>query len=502
MRRFAHMPAPLLIVTAVLLAAPVIVTAQEGPASWAIYLPGGEQMSSPVRAHGDVSLVDALSFSDALGVAYHRDDLGRYVFCFPGARAVFVPDGAFAELAGVPVQLAVPAVLDDHRLYVPEAVWSEYVTAHAPGLAALHRSPRNLSYDPPDSDVLRLEVGAGTDSVRVNLLLARPQPARIELLDSTRIALRLPSARLGAPPDVEIPEGGAVARGAWDRSARMLVIETRDPVRGARLNGPGDDCRLVITLAFTGSGGERGNPGRARLEKERRKWVIDKVVIDPGHGGRDPGAIGRNGTREKDLTLDTARILRDLIRRRLPDIEIVMTRDADVFIPLHERTQIANRVNGKLFISIHYNSAGDRRAHGLETYFLAPARTERAMEIAMRENSVVKYEQQVHEYPDLGDETFIVLTMAQAQFSRESEDLAAMVLDGIHERTRQKSRGVDQAGFYVLMGASMAAILVEGGFLSNAKEERLMRTKQYRREVAESICDAIETFTRKYERQS
>jgi N-acetylmuramoyl-L-alanine amidase len=478
---------------------PICAFTQNGDV-WTLHLPGNQMTTAPIHAIGNVSCVDALSFADALGVDYHRDGNGRYIFSFPDARAIFAPDAAFADLNGTVVQLPVAPLKTDTRLFVPATIWIDYVNRFTPGLVALHRSPHALSFSPSISDILELDadpIDVNADSAHVNLLLTRPMNASLALIDSTRLALRLTDAD---PGDYAFPAYTSdKPEFAWDHARSQLIIRLPRALHAARLAGPGDDCRYTLTVSFVEEENGTQWDVQTALEADRQKWTIDTVVIDAGHGGKDPGAVGKSGVYEKDLALSTARKVRDEMQRRLPGIDIVMTRDSDQFIPLYERTRIANRANGKLFVSIHFNSARDKRAHGLETYFLAPARTDRAMEIAKKENAVIQYEEQMHDYPELGDEAFILLSMAQAQFGKESEDLAAMVLDGMQTRTGQKSRGVDQAGFYVLMGASMPAILVEGGFISNAKEERLVRSSGYQKNVAESIADAIEDFVKEYE---
>jgi N-acetylmuramoyl-L-alanine amidase len=486
----------------ILMMIPKTVFSQNGDV-WTIHLPGNQTTTAPIRTVGDVSCVDALSFADALGVDYHRDALGRYVFSFPDARAIFAPDATFAELNGNVVQLPIAPLKTDSRLFVPGTIWIDYINRYTPGLVALHRSPHALSFNPPTSDLLSLTadpIRSSTDSAHVELLLTRPMSASLALIDSTRLALRIPNAD---PGDFTFPAYTSdKPEFAWDHQRSQLIIRLPQKLYAARLTGPGDDCRYTLTLAFAEEENGTKWDVQTALAADKRKWNIDTVVIDAGHGGKDPGAVGKSGTYEKDLALATALKVQTEMRKRLPGINVVMTRDDDTFIPLYERTRIANRANGKLFVSIHFNSARDRRAHGLETYFLAPARTERAMEIAKKENEVIQFEEQMHDYPELGDEAFILLSMAQAQFGKESEDLASLVLDGMQTRTQQKSRGVDQAGFYVLMGASMPAILVEGGFISNAKEEKLVRSREYQEKVAESIVDAIEEFVTKYQGDS
>ncbi|MBD3289703.1 hypothetical protein GF337_12930 [candidate division KSB1 bacterium] len=233
------------------------------------------------------------------------------------------------------------------------------------------------------------------------------------------------------------------------------------------------------------------------LEQVKKKWLIDKIVIDPGHGGKDPGAIGRGGTYEKDVTLGIALKLKDILREK-SDIEVLMTRDDDRFIELKHRTEFANRNEAKLFISIHANSNPSKRIKGVSTYFLGPENTEEAREVALLENSVIKYEKN-SKYADLSAENFILSAMAQNIYNTESEDLAAIVQEVISDHCNLIDRGVRQANFYVLWGASMPNILVETAFISNRTEERKLRTSAFQQKIAEALYKSIMKFKKKYE---
>jgi len=233
------------------------------------------------------------------------------------------------------------------------------------------------------------------------------------------------------------------------------------------------------------------------LIDQRQKWAFDVIVIDPGHGGKDPGAVGSKGTKEKNIVLQVAKRLKPLLEQRLK-VRVVMTRDTDKFVPLSERGNIANSAGGKLFVSLHCNAARDRKAHGIETYFLAPARRQRALEVALAENSVIQYEETTAQYPDLTDEGYILTAMAQSHFLKESEYLASVVQTETARVLNLPDRGVDQAGFYVLIGASMPGILFEMGFISNRKEESLLRTTRFQQQLAEALFRSIEAFVSRY----
>lgn len=235
---------------------------------------------------------------------------------------------------------------------------------------------------------------------------------------------------------------------------------------------------------------------KRELEQEKKKWLIDKIVIDPGHGGKDPGAVGRSSY-EKNITLAIALELKRLIQANT-NIKVLMTRDDDNFVELKHRTEFANRNQAKLFISIHANSNTNRRLKGVSTYFLGPGNTDEAREVALLENSVIKYENE-SKYADLTTENFILSAMAQNQYNSESEDLAAIVQHEISRRCGLINRGVKQAGFYVLWGSSMPNILIETAFISNHEEEKKLNSPTFQKKIAKSVYEAIRSFKRKYE---
>ena len=212
------------------------------------------------------------------------------------------------------------------------------------------------------------------------------------------------------------------------------------------------------------------------------------------HGGGDPGALGPRGTKEKDIALDIAKRV-GLLLEKNTKLKVVYTRQEDVFIPLWKRTKIANESNGKVFLSIHLNGSPNQSVYGFETYLLRPGKTEDAIEVASRENEVIKFEEKTeNRYKDLTGEGLIMATMAQSIFMKESEELAAMIQEEMAKKIKSKNRGVKQAGFHVLIGASMPNILVEAGYLTNRNEEKNLRNAKYRQSIASCIYKAIVKF--------
>jgi N-acetylmuramoyl-L-alanine amidase len=218
---------------------------------------------------------------------------------------------------------------------------------------------------------------------------------------------------------------------------------------------------------------------------------IGRIVIDPGHGGHDTGTIGPTGLMEKDLCLDVALRLGKIIQQRLPGADVVYTRSDDTFIPLEERTNIANQAKADLFISIHANSSRDHAARGIETYYLNMKGSAEAMEVAARENATA--EQGVHDLQDL------VKKIAQTEKIEESKEFAEDIQDSLAKRVQKssktvKDRGVRKAPFVVLIGADMPSILTEISFLSNPADEKLLKQPEQRQRVAEGLYQGVASY--------
>ena len=218
---------------------------------------------------------------------------------------------------------------------------------------------------------------------------------------------------------------------------------------------------------------------------------IGRIVIDAGHGGHDTGTIGPTGLMEKDLCLDVALRLGKIIQQKLPGADIVYTRSDDTFIPLEERTHIANEAKADLFISIHANSSPDHGARGVETYYLNLRGSPEAMAVAARENAVSQ--ESIHDLED------VVKRITRTEKIDESKELAEDVQDSLSRRIQKtarpvKNRGVRKAPFVVLIGADMPSILTEISFLSNPSDEQLLKKPEHRQRVAEGLYQGVAAY--------
>ena len=224
---------------------------------------------------------------------------------------------------------------------------------------------------------------------------------------------------------------------------------------------------------------------------------VSRIVIDAGHGGHDPGVLGK-GLNEATLVLDVALRLEKLLLKE-PGLEVVLTRRTDVYIPLEERTQLANRESADLFLSIHANASRNEAAKGIETYFLSFASSPEAETVAARENSASARE--MHQLPD------IIKAIALNNKLDESRDLANMVQESLVTSLRKsnkeiRSRGVKKAPFVVLIGAAMPSVLAEISFVSNKQELSLLKTNAYKQKIAESLFSAVMRYRKSLKGQS
>lgn len=258
---------------------------------------------------------------------------------------------------------------------------------------------------------------------------------------------------------------------------------------------------LVLPLLVTGNVVNvlLNSPADAGPKLPKPKNVI-RVVVDAGHGGQDPGALGKK-SQEKDITLALAQELEKMIKKNHPEVEVLLTRNTDVFIPLFRRIQFANEENADLFISIHCNHISNPNTRGTETFVMGLHRAEENLAVAKRENSSIlleyNYKENYDGYDPNSIEGHIMMSMYQNAYLEKSIEFAALVEKSFEKMSFSKSRGVKQAGFAVLRRASMPAVLVEAGFLSNEEEENFLLSQDGQKKVCQAMLEAVKQFVEK-----
>ncbi len=328
---------------------------------------------------------------------------------------------------------------------------------------------------------------------RVVFETSAPLTHRVESSRPNEARIRLLGLAAGARAE-EIKDGliDALRLERAGRDALLQVTFVSAPAE-TRVTTLTDPHRLVFDFG-------RPEP-EAGGREAHQATPLRVIVLDAGHGGHDTGAVGPSGLTEKELVLDVTRRVARLVEGEL-GVKVLLTRDDDTFITLRDRTSFANKERADLFVSIHANAHGNSVSSGVETYFLSSEATDSsARQAAAVENSVIQLEKTAAARGRADILKAILWDLAQSEFQVESSRLAEIVQDSMTRALRLPNRGVKQAGFYVLGGAAMPAILIEIGFLSNPREERRFRDPRYRDEIARAIFAGLAEYKRYWDQR-
>jgi N-acetylmuramoyl-L-alanine amidase len=275
----------------------------------------------------------------------------------------------------------------------------------------------------------------------------------------------------------------------YNANTVRIVFDLRKADYDYKISSLEDPPRLIIDFFPKGT-------DEKKIDAKADMFLLKRVVVlDAGHGGHDPGAVGFKGLYEKDVVLDIVRKMRDIMTSEYPLYEVILTRDSDVFIPLDERAAVANKKSAELFVSVHANASPNRQARGIETYLLNWTNDEESMRVAARENAIsLKKMKQVQN--ELG---FILASLERESKRDESVKLAGHIQNSLTSTITQQyhevsNLGVKQALFYVLVGAKMPSSLVEVSFISNPEEEKLLSDESYRQKIAYSVVAGIHAY--------
>ncbi|MBI5100377.1 MAG: N-acetylmuramoyl-L-alanine amidase [Nitrospirae bacterium] len=341
------------------------------------------------------------------------------------------------------------------------------------------------------NDVKDISYWSFPDYTRVVVTLSdSPEFTRNRLSGPDRIYFDIKNSRITNEVKTTLPVGNgmlkSVRAGQFNDSTVRVVLDL-EKVKDYKVMVLEDPMRMIVDIY----GAKTARPDQAAAVPKKR------IVIDPGHGGHDPGAVGPNKLYEKDVVLDIALKLRKILGED-PNIEVFLTRDRDVFIPLDQRTAIANGKNADLFVSVHANASPRRAAKGIETYFLNWTNDEEALKVAARENHIsLKKMKRMNDERD-------VLEIIKGDLLRDNKRDESLKLANHIQLSMVKKLnseyddivdlGVKQALFYVLLGAKMSSVLVEVSFISNPVEEKLLSKETYRGELARSIASGIASY--------
>ena len=397
---------------------------------------------------------------------------------------------------GKPVLLDAPVRVRGGVWLVPESFVGRVVPALVAATSAGLTSSR-FAAAPAEVGLEDVRVRSYPSFTRIVVETSAAVTHRIESSGPREARVRLIGLGSGAHSQ-EIGDGliaeVRVDRSGTDGVLRVIYEGTAGTIRAITLADP---PRIVLDIARPVDPGQR--------ESREQLAPLKTIVLDAGHGGHDSGATGPTGLMEKDLVLDVTRRVAKLVEARL-GLKVLLTRDADNFVTLRDRTSYANRQHADLFVSIHANAHRDAAADGVETYFLSSEATDStARQVAALENGVVQLEQPTGRGSGQGQVDIvkaILWDLAQSEFQVESSRLAEVVHDSMTQSLRISNRGVKQAGFYVLGGAAMPAILLEIGFVTNPREERKLKDTKYRDEIARAILAGLAEYKRAWDQRA
>jgi N-acetylmuramoyl-L-alanine amidase len=464
----------------------------------------GDPVSYAVTAfeRGRVLYVSVEEFADALGFASYVNARNGKAVIRIGSRSVKIsPYNPFLMIDDAVVQMALPTASLNGRLYVPVAHFLDALGGSFPYRPALQQDRRTLLLSKVRRNITDFDAEAKGNGVVIRLHTTRR-------FSPSDVAVSVQQGWLhltlfgGVLDTVQMASDGIsgifqkMVSYQFDKSAQLSFLFGKDILdRQVSVDQNG------VSLSVWSSDATDRTAAASVPDALKSRWLIDTIIIDPGHGGRDPGTIGRSGLKEKEVNLEIGLRLRDLLKAGLPKTRVLMTRSTDVFVGLKERGQFANTQGGKLFISIHANANTSRSARGYSTYFLGIGKSRQAIEVAQRENSVIQYEDAPEAYQEYQDFDYILNAIALSSYLKESQQFAELVNGNLGRRAQIPDQGVHQMGLLVLIGASMPGILVETAFLSNAHEERLLKTRSFQQDVAEALCESIRTFKKQSEEE-
>ncbi|MBC8478679.1 N-acetylmuramoyl-L-alanine amidase, partial [bacterium] len=430
--------------------------------------------------------------ASATGCSYYQAAPYHYLH-FNGHPIRLMVGSFFFDRGGEVCQLAAAPLLEAGELFLPLSLLSQ-----------LHPPEGDWHYDP----------------LARELLVRQPEGVQgfsiAELPEGVLLRLHLDQVPDYAGDSVNHSGRLVFAKADVPQACLPTVIYHPD-ISGFRVTTPGDELQVEFDYAstlelleiFESDDHKRisflfGSGSALALETELPAWTppvgwsLDTIIIDPGHGGRDPGAVSPWGMYEKTITLAIGLELERLLKED-GRFQVYMTRRDDRFVSPKDRTRFANQHAGKLFISIHCNAARNRSARGFETFLLRTARNEYALNVALKENAVVRLENAPEQYDAMRTDNYILMSLAQSAFVQESAQFALQLKPHLSPLIRPHSRGISQAGFYVLWGASMPAVLLESGFITNKRDYNLLKSAKGRKQLARALFDSILDFKRQYE---
>lgn len=416
----------------------------------------------------------------------------------------FLLSSSFFEYNDSVFNLTYPVEMKEGQLYLPIETAIPFIDRIFQQKITWDRKSKNISVNSEYFNINDISISSKANGLLIELFMSTALAYEVFVTEGNWINISVRDGKLNSSRILSRRDHRYMyeLKAHQVAGAAQVSIRLKRTVENWHHKIQYDPTRIQISIADAGFEIEASD-SQSKIGPDDR---IDVIVIDPGHGGKQYGAVGRNGTREKDVALEIGKRLAKLIRKD-KQFKVIMTRDQDETVTLEKRAEIANEAGADLFISIHANSSVKQQIRGWNVFYLAPARNDSARGVAQFENSSFLRDQEVsddndnNETNDLyNDPVLSILNeMIMTEFQAESQDFAKMVDKEFRRSLKTPARGVDMAGFFVLNKVYTPSVLVECAFISNKTEEKLLKSKDYQEDVAESIYKAILRFKEKFE---
>jgi N-acetylmuramoyl-L-alanine amidase len=494
----------IIILIALMASIPTPVSAAEALAAVTVRkIPDGKVAAIPAFEKDSMIYVSMPAFAEQAGFKYAQSVFSsKAVFSNERGSVTFIHDNPFYRVDTVTNIIPYPPVRRESALYLPAPYLVKILGAKHPGMLGWNAQASVITVNSLKYNVLSISGEAKQNGTLVSIVLADSLPYECTYYHPN-LAINFGGGRLDPKAVKRSLRGGAVDSAftlQYGESAQVSFI-LNQAIEPPYIEYGAKSRTLRVSLKPKI---EQKKPPAASSQVPIDASLIRTVVLDPGHGGKDPGALGPTGVMEKTVVLGIGLELRKMLEKA--GFKVFMTRDKDVFIPLGDRTKFANEKKADLFVSIHADAVGGdakRReaARGYKVYFLSQAKNEEDKMVAMRENAVIDLEDKDKRanYDALQD---VLISIAGAEYLRESQDLCILMeqsLDANVKKIQRLQLGVGQANFWVLNGAYMPSVLIETAFISNSEEEKLLSDKRIQFQIATALSEAIVKFKQQFE---
>lgn len=458
--------------------------------------------------HHEITYISLSEIAEVLGGKLDWELVGHKIsYICNGNRFDFVLESPYFKVNDKIYNQTFPSRLRNGQLFVPAQTFIPFLDGVHSRTITYDKLRDVLRIDSEYFNVLDLAVESKANGLLIEVLLTGALSYDIFLTEGNWLNISITDARINTSQILARKDRRYMYKLTAHQSTGngQISMRLRRNVGSWQHKLVYDPPRIQIIIADTDFDLDPEDTSPKIVGPDNK---IDVIVIDPGHGGSDYGAIGKGGTREKDVVLAISRELSKLMRKD-KQFRVISTRDRDKYVSLEKRAEIANNAGADLFISIHANASRKKSVRGWNVFFLAPAKNDSARAVAQFENSVFLREggtsdgdnEDSNSADDLEEDPILTILndMIMTEFQEESYDFAMMVGKEFNRSLKIPARGVDQAGFFVLNKVFTPSVLIESGFISNKDEEKILGSSEYQEQVAKSLYKAIKRFKDKYE---